>query len=147
MMRKILLALAFLPALSGLAFGQALTSRRRPARCRDRGRHQQDQRGHDHDPGGLRSVFLHDRHRHHELRDRYGRDCRRTDGHHQHQSRRRNLDSRLRRDRRPMPADSISNFGPAGLKSAASGTAVTVVLPTFATNQVVRVSVYGYYAN
>lgn len=41
---------------------------------------------------------------------------------------------------------SISNFGPAGLKSAAPGTATTVVLPTFATNQVVRVSVYGYYA-
>ena len=32
------------------------------------------------------------------------------------------------------------------LKSAAPGTAVTFVLPTFATNQTVRVSVYGYYA-
>lgn len=42
---------------------------------------------------------------------------------------------------------SISNFGPAGLKAAAAGTAVTVVLPTFATNQVIRVSVYGYYGN
>jgi hypothetical protein len=42
---------------------------------------------------------------------------------------------------------SVSNLGPAGLKSALSGTAVTVVLPTFATNQVIRVSVYGYYGN
>ncbi len=41
---------------------------------------------------------------------------------------------------------SYSNFGPAGLKAAAPGTATTFVLPTFATNQVVRVSVYGYYA-
>lgn len=40
----------------------------------------------------------------------------------------------------------FSNFGPAGLKSAAPGTATTFVLPTFATNQVVRVSIYGYYA-
>jgi hypothetical protein len=32
------------------------------------------------------------------------------------------------------------------VKSAAPGTAATFVLPTFATNQVVRVSVYGYYA-
>lgn len=43
-------------------------------------------------------------------------------------------------------AANISSFGPAGLKSALPGTATTVVLPTFATNQVVRVSVYGYYA-
>lgn len=40
----------------------------------------------------------------------------------------------------------FSNFGPSGLKSAAPGTATTFVLPTFATNQVIRVSVYGYYA-
>ena len=32
------------------------------------------------------------------------------------------------------------------IKSAVPGTAVTFVLPTFATNQTVRVSVYGYYA-
>ena len=42
---------------------------------------------------------------------------------------------------------SLSNFGPAGLKSAAPGTATTIVLPTFATNQIVRVSVADYYAN
>lgn len=41
---------------------------------------------------------------------------------------------------------SFSSFGPAGLKSALPGTATTIVLPTFATNQIVRVSVYGYYA-
>lgn len=32
------------------------------------------------------------------------------------------------------------------LKSAVPGTATTFVLPTFATNQTVRVNVYGYYA-
>lgn len=41
---------------------------------------------------------------------------------------------------------SLSNFGPSGLKSALPGTATTVVLPAFATNQIIRVSVYGYYA-
>lgn len=36
---------------------------------------------------------------------------------------------------------------PHPLKSNAAGTAVTFVLPTFATNQTVRVSVYGYYGS
>jgi non-ribosomal peptide synthetase component E (peptide arylation enzyme) len=35
---------------------------------------------------------------------------------------------------------------PTGLKNTVSGTAVTYVLPTFATNQTVRVSVSGFYA-
>jgi len=35
---------------------------------------------------------------------------------------------------------------PTGLKSAVPGTATTFVLPTFATNQTVRVNVYGFYA-
>lgn len=33
-----------------------------------------------------------------------------------------------------------------GLKSTTAGTASTFVLPTFATNQTVRVNVYGYFA-
>lgn len=37
------------------------------------------------------------------------------------------------------------NFGPAGLKAAAPGP-VTIVLPTFATNQTVRVNAYWYSA-
>lgn len=37
------------------------------------------------------------------------------------------------------------NFG-TPLKSAVPGTATTFVLPTFATNQTVRVNVYGFYA-
>lgn len=35
---------------------------------------------------------------------------------------------------------------PTGLKSAAPGTNTTLVLPTFATNQTVRVNAYGFYA-
>jgi hypothetical protein len=35
---------------------------------------------------------------------------------------------------------------PTGLKSTTPGTAVTYVLPTFATNQTIRVNVAGYYA-
>lgn len=35
---------------------------------------------------------------------------------------------------------------PTALKSAVPGTATTFVLPTFATNQTIRVNVYGYYA-
>lgn len=37
-------------------------------------------------------------------------------------------------------------FNVGGLKSAAAGTAVTFVLPTFATNQTASVNVYYYYA-
>lgn len=40
----------------------------------------------------------------------------------------------------------VSNLGPGGLKSGAPGTNVTFVLPTFATNQIVRASFYGYFA-
>ena len=42
--------------------------------------------------------------------------------------------------------DAVDSFSGAGLKSAQPGTAVTVVTPTFATNQTVRVSVYYYFA-
>ena len=44
-----------------------------------------------------------------------------------------------------QPSPSAGTFG-IPLKAAAPGTAVTVVLPTFATNQIVRVSVYYYFA-
>lgn len=40
----------------------------------------------------------------------------------------------------------ILAYGPAGLKSTTPGTAVTYVLPTFATNQTVRVNVAYYTA-
>jgi hypothetical protein len=43
--------------------------------------------------------------------------------------------------------DIVDAFGGAPLKAAAAGTAVTIVLPTFATNQTVRVSAYWYSAN
>lgn len=39
-----------------------------------------------------------------------------------------------------------ASFGPGGLKAATPGTAVTIVLPTFATNQTVRVNAYWYSA-
>lgn len=42
--------------------------------------------------------------------------------------------------------DVRDTFGNAPLKSAAAGTAVTVINPTFATNQTVRTSVYYYTA-
>jgi hypothetical protein len=38
------------------------------------------------------------------------------------------------------------NFGPGGLKSSAAGTATVFTLPTFATNQTIRMNVYGYFA-
>ena len=44
-----------------------------------------------------------------------------------------------------QPSPGNTSF-PLGLKSAAPGTDVTVVLPTFATNQSIRVSVYYYVA-
>ena len=44
-----------------------------------------------------------------------------------------------------QPSPGNTSF-PLGLKSAASGTDVTFVLPTFATNQSIRVSVYYYLA-
>lgn len=40
----------------------------------------------------------------------------------------------------------VTTFGPAGLKSAAAGTNATFVLPTFATNQTIRLNVYGYFS-
>jgi hypothetical protein len=40
----------------------------------------------------------------------------------------------------------ISVSYPGGLKSNTPGLAATIVLPTFATNQTVRVNAYGYYA-
>ena len=43
----------------------------------------------------------------------------------------------------PSPANSTF---PLALKSAAPGTAVTIILPTFVTNQTVRVSAYYYFA-
>lgn len=42
--------------------------------------------------------------------------------------------------------DTADTFSGAGMKSAIPGTAVTVITPTFATNQTVRVSVYYYFA-
>lgn len=44
-----------------------------------------------------------------------------------------------------QPSPSAGTFG-LPLKSAAPGTAVTIVLPSFATNQTVRVSAYYYFA-
>ena len=38
------------------------------------------------------------------------------------------------------------NFGPGGLKSAQAGTAVTFVLPTFATHQTIRLNVTYFFA-
>lgn len=44
-----------------------------------------------------------------------------------------------------QPSPAVGSFS-SGFKSAVPGTAVTIVLPTFATNQTVRVSVYYYFA-